>query len=272
MSRYTQKSAILAKNFRADEDVALPPPLPLPPPSRFAEQEVSRTRRRKRKRRTTLSAFGPRYTRLCSCPLLASLLLACSLAAEEKTTYQDHILPLVEANCSKCHNADKKKADLELTSYQGALKGSGSGAVLVSGNLDGSKLWKALTHAEEPFMPPNRPKLDDKDLETVKKWIVGGLLETVGGKPIAATAPGQDFTLKIDTTHKPEGPPPMPVHLPLEPIVHTTKKTAITGLAARPWAHLVAVAGQKQVLLYHAEKFDLLGVLPFTEGQPVDVR
>src|SRR6266849_3959221 len=112
------------------------------------------------------------------------LILLCSAWAcfsQEKITYQDHILPLIEANCSKCHNADKKKADLELTSYQGALKGSGSGAVLVSGNLDGSKLWKALTHAEEPFMPPNRPKLEDKDLDTFKKWIVGGLLENVGG-------------------------------------------------------------------------------------------
>src|SRR5437868_14023742 len=96
--------------------------------------------------------------------------------AEEKVTYQEQILPLVEANCSKCHNADKKKADLDLTSYQGALKGSGSGAVLVSGNLDGSKLWKAITHAEEPNMPPNRPKLDDKDLDLFKKWILGGLL------------------------------------------------------------------------------------------------
>ena len=31
-------------------------------------------------------------------------------------------------------------------------RGSGSGAVLVSGNPDASKLWKALTHAEEPNM------------------------------------------------------------------------------------------------------------------------
>jgi hypothetical protein len=202
----------------------------------------------------------------------ALLCIALPVLGQDKITYQDHVLPLIEANCSKCHNADKKKADLELTSYQGALKGSGSGAVLASGNLDGSKLWKALTHAEEPFMPPNRPKLDDKDLEIFKKWISGGLLENAGGKPIAATSSGQDFTLKIDTTHKPDGPPPMPAHVPLEPLVHTSKKTAITGLAASPWAPLVAVAGQKQILLYDADKLELLGILPFTEGQPADVH
>src|SRR4029077_14775239 len=101
--------------------------------------------------------------------LVVSSLFVFSLRAEQKITYQDHVLPLIEANCSKCHNADKKKADLDLTSFQGLLKGSGSGLVVVSGNLDGSKLWKAVTHAEDPTMPPNRPKLADKDLEVFKK-------------------------------------------------------------------------------------------------------
>src|SRR5438132_9419118 len=108
----------------------------------------------------------------------AFFLFILSVSAQEKTTYQDHIFPLVEANCSKCHNADKKKADLELTSYQGALKGSASGAVLNSGDVEGSKLWKAITHSEEPFMPPNRAPLADKERELFKKWIQGGLLET----------------------------------------------------------------------------------------------
>jgi len=47
-----------------------------------------------------------------------------SADAQDKINYTDQILALVEANCAKCHNSDKKKADLDLTSYQGALKGS----------------------------------------------------------------------------------------------------------------------------------------------------
>src|SRR2546428_171121 len=31
-------------------------------------------------------------------------------SAQEKVTYQDHVLPLIENNCGKCHNPDKKKA------------------------------------------------------------------------------------------------------------------------------------------------------------------
>jgi hypothetical protein len=201
-----------------------------------------------------------------------ALLSGFSVFAEDKVTYQDHILPLVEANCSKCHNADKKKADLDLTSYQGALKGSASGAVLNSGDVEGSKLWKAITHSEEPFMPPNRPPLADKERELFKKWIQGGLLETAGGKAIAAQKPAVDLSLKDSAVDEPAGPPPMPKNFPAMPVVHTARLTAITGLAASPRAPLVAVAGQKQVLLFNADTLELLGILPFTEGQPVDLK
>ncbi len=191
--------------------------------------------------------------------------------AEEKITYQDHVLPLIESNCGKCHNPDKKKGDLDLTSYSGALKGGGSGPVVVAGNPDSSKLWKAITHAEDPTMPPNKPKLPDKELEVFRKWIAGGLLETTGSKAIAANKPTVDLTLSAASVGKPDGPPPMPEGLSLEPVVHTPRLTALTGLASSPWAPLIAVAGEKQVLLYHADTLETLGILPFTEGFPDNV-
>lgn len=199
-------------------------------------------------------------------------LLVIAANGEDRINYQDHILPLIQANCAKCHNEDKKKADLDLTSYQSLLKGSGSGAVVVSGNPDGSKLWKAITQVEDPTMPPNQPPLPDKDLDAFKKWIQGGLPETANGRAVAARKPEADFTLKADSVGKPDGPPPMPKDLPREVVVHTGRMTAITGLAASPWAPLVAVAGQKQILLFNSDTLDLLGVLPFTEGEPVDVK
>jgi hypothetical protein len=204
--------------------------------------------------------------------LLILILIPACLRAADKITYQDSILPIVQANCAKCHNEDKKKADLDLTSYQGILKGSASGAVVVSGNLDGSKLWRAIMQSEDPTMPPNQPRLPDHDLETFKGWIQGGLLENLGGKAIAAKKSDVDFTLKSDSTGKPDGPPPMPEALPHQVVVHTARTTAITGLAASPWAPLIAVAGQKQVLLFNTDTLELLGILPFKEGQPVDLK
>jgi len=203
---------------------------------------------------------------------LAMLLFASSAQGGEKITYQDNILPLIQANCAKCHNEDKKKADLDLTSYQGTLKGSGSGVVVVSGNPDASKLWKAITQTEDPAMPPRQPPLPDKDLETFKNWILGGLLENAGGQAVAARKSDIDLSLKSNSIGKPDGPPPMPQNVSRDVVVHTARMTAITGLAASPWAPLIAVAGQKQVLLFNTDSLELLGILPFTEGQPVDVK
>src|SRR3954470_24157243 len=121
--------------------------------------------------------------------LLCALLLSWRAMAQEKITYQDHVLPLIENNCAKCHNPDKKKGDLDLTTYTGALKGGGSGQFVIAGNPDSSKLFKAITHAEDPTMPSNKPRLPDKEIEVFKKWIAGGLLETSGSKAIAGSKP-----------------------------------------------------------------------------------
>jgi hypothetical protein len=203
---------------------------------------------------------------------LITLSVARCVFSQDKINYNEHVSPLIEANCSKCHNSDKKKADLDLTSYQGALKGSGSGVIVASGNVEGSKLWKSLTHAEEPFMPPNRPKLADKELEVFKQWILGGLLESAGAKAIAAVKPGLDLALKPEDLAKPEGPPPMPQELPLECVVHTARVGPLVGLAASPWAPVIAIAGRKQILLFNSNSREPAGILPFAEGEPVDVK
>src|SRR6266704_154980 len=149
-----------------------------------------------------------RFLRLFGAALLGWAMFDAA-QAEEKITYQDHVLPLIESNCGKCHNPDKKKGDLDLTSYSGALKGGGSGPVVVARNPDSSKLWRAITHAEDPTMPPNKPKLPDKELEVFREWIAGGLLETTGSKAIAANKPTVDLTLSAASVGKPDGPPPM---------------------------------------------------------------
>ncbi|HMJ91158.1 MAG TPA: c-type cytochrome domain-containing protein [Candidatus Acidoferrum sp.] len=207
---------------------------------------------------------------------LAVLALAASAAAQEKVTFQDHILPVVEANCAKCHNSDKKKGDLDLTSYSGTIAGAASGKVVVSGDVDSSKLWKVINHSEEPTMPPNRGKIADKDLAVFKKWIAGGLLENLGSKAIAVNKPSVDLSLAASSIGKPDGPPPMPGDLLLDPVVAVKRATAVMGLASSPWAPVFAVAGQKQVVLYHSESLNVLGILPFTDGveiyQPSDVK
>ena len=129
-------------------------------------------------------------------------------------------------------------------------------------------LYRVMTHSEEPSMPPKRDKLPDKELDVLKRWIAGGRLETANGKAAAAKKPKIDLSLAAVTNDRPAGPLPMPRGLVLESFVPRLAPGALDALASSPWAPVVAVGGQKQVLLYNPETCELLGIVPFPDGQP----
>ena len=192
-----------------------------------------------------------------------------ALGADEKINYQDHALPIFRNSCLGCHNPDKRKAGLDLSSYSAALAGSDNGPVINAGDPGGSKLYKAVTHAEDPTMPPKKDKLPDKELEILRKWIAGGALETAtAASRRRLSRPKVDLTLTASAFGKPAGPIAMPRDLITEPVVHTHSTGAVTSLATSPWGPLAAVGGQKQILLYNTQSLELVGVLPFPEGLP----
>lgn len=201
---------------------------------------------------------------------LFSAAAACaSLTAEEKdkVTFADHVFPVLESKCVNCHNADEAKGGLDLSTYAATLAGGSGGDVVTSEDPGGSRLFTLSAHTEEPFMPPRGTKANEAELKILSDWIAGGLLETSSSKARKSDKPKVDFN-SITSTGKPEGPPAMPEHLILEPEVVTERPNAVPALAHSPWAPIVAVAGQKQVLLFHSEDYDLLGVLPYPEGFP----
>src|SRR3954468_105615 len=139
--------------------------------------------------------------------LALSLLAAPTLLrAQDKVTYQDHVLPIFRNACLNCHNPEKKKAGLDLSSFAGAMTGSENGKVLEPGDPDGSLLFRLVSRTEEPFMPPKGDKLPEKDLDAIKKWILGGVLETAGSSALVSNKPKVDLKVAATTSGKPEGP------------------------------------------------------------------
>lgn len=204
---------------------------------------------------------------LASALTLAATAPALAQQKKARTTYDEHVLPILKDKCVSCHNQDKKRGGLVLNNYTALMQGGSSGASVKAGDPDASLLYKVMAHTSEPFMPPSSPKLPDATLKVVKDWIAGGAPENAGSKVTIPDKPNVDFTLKSVGKGKPEGPPPMPPNtVRLEPVVKAQRDTAVTAIASSPWAPLLAVAGQKQVLLYHSDTLDLLGVLPFPEG------
>jgi hypothetical protein len=215
-----------------------------------------------------MSAAFPSFrwlTRRCLI-LAAGLVSAASCAQEnEKLTYDDHIRPMLENKCFSCHNPDKKKGGLELTSYSGLMNGGSGGAVVDAGNPSGSRLWTCSTKKEEPFMPPEGAPLEPKDLAMLSKWIEGGVLQAKGSVAKASNKPKVDLSF-AGGAGKPTGAVARPENVLLEPVIVTPRTSAVIAMAASPWTSLLAVAGQKQILLYDTDSHDLAGILPYAEG------
>src|SRR5213596_2262939 len=87
--------------------------------------------------------------------LMLSLLAVPSAAsAQDKVTYQDNVLPVFRNTCLNCHNPDKKKAGLDLSSYVSAMAGSENGKVLEPGDPDGSLLFGSCRGAKSRSCRP----------------------------------------------------------------------------------------------------------------------
>jgi len=213
---------------------------------------------------------------LCALPTILSSLFVMrgmvAMSADMPVTYEQNILPLFREKCCSCHNPDKTSGGLDLSSFLQTLAGGSSGKVILPGDAEGSYLWQLVSHASEPSMPPESEKISDEMLSVIKAWISAGALERSGSAPIASAQKTSDFTMAPGTLISLEGPPIMPPRLSLEVVVEGLRGTSVTAMASSPHGPLVAIGGREQVLLYSTETLELIGVLPFPEGDVNSLR
>ncbi|MFL2482692.1 MAG: c-type cytochrome domain-containing protein [Verrucomicrobiales bacterium] len=190
-----------------------------------------------------------------------------TLAQEDKINYEEHVRPILADRCLSCHNPDKAKGGLDLSTYSATMQGGSSGEIVNPGDPSGSRLYLSVTHKEEPIMPPKGEKLAKDKLDLISSWISSGLLENSGSKAKKAK-PTFNLALETSPTGKPDGPPPMPESLTLEPVATSLRAASALDIASSPWAPLIAIAVPKQVLLYNSNNLQLNGILPFPEGTP----
>ena len=191
---------------------------------------------------------------------------------KRRFTFSDDVLPILSSNCFTCHNSSDRRGDLDLETYEGVMAGSSSGRIVEAGNGSGSKLVQVLRHQAEPFMPRNADQLPEDQIAIIAAWIDSGLLENSESKPVKPANSGMSLALGEVDLGKPEGPPPMPGRLVMEPQTHAPRDGAATAIAHSPWAPLAAVGSQQQILLYSTATHELLGVLPFEEGVAESIR
>lgn len=108
--------------------------------------------------------------------LVGSLVIFCFplIQSAEKSAgliFEDSVAPILTAHCTDCHNATTQKAELDLSSTAGLLKGGESGPVFEKGKPEKSHLYE-MVHREE--MPKKGGPLNHDQIQAIHDWIAGG--------------------------------------------------------------------------------------------------
>ena len=135
-----------------------------------------------------------RMPTLLSPALLFALVIftARSLPAQQ-VDFSKEILPVLKANCFKCHGEKKAKAKLKLHTSADVLKGGKSGKVIEPGKSAESLIIKRLSlhKDDEDIMPPKGGPLEKEQIEAISRWIDQGAKWADGvGSSFAQEKPG----------------------------------------------------------------------------------
>ncbi|MDR3406532.1 MAG: DUF1553 domain-containing protein [Chthoniobacter sp.] len=174
-----------------------------------------------------------RALRIITLGLLALLVRPVSGA---EPTVTPEAMRLLKSNCFSCHNDQKKKGGLVMTSRETLLKGGDNGPALDLNAPEKSALLDALAADADPHMPPKK-QLSAPQIDLLKRWVHDG------AKWDAAALVRQPSTPRIVSV----APPPASYH-------------PILALALAPDSTRLAVGCGNEVVLYDVSgaKLDII--------------
>jgi mono/diheme cytochrome c family protein len=100
-------------------------------------------------------------------------------AAQAKMSFADDVMPIFVGRCFSCHKPGgqgDEKSGLDLSSYEGVMKGTKSGKMVIPGDSESSNLMWLLDWrgAPETHMPLGKKKLSICDRDAIRAWIREG--------------------------------------------------------------------------------------------------
>ncbi len=110
-----------------------------------------------------------------SCRVFLGLAAAAVLPAQAGQENQDPALAmrLLKTNCLSCHNEEKRKGGLALTTRDLMMKGGEEGVVVVEGKPEESRLIKSLAPSADPHMPPKK-QFAAAQISLLTDWVRHG--------------------------------------------------------------------------------------------------
>jgi hypothetical protein len=100
-------------------------------------------------------------------------------AAQAKTSFSEDVMPIFVGRCFSCHQPGgqgNEKSGLDLSTYEGVMKGTKMGKMVIPGDPEGSNLMWLLDWrgAPETHMPLGKKKLSICDRDAIRAWIREG--------------------------------------------------------------------------------------------------
>jgi cytochrome c553 len=115
--------------------------------------------------------------------LLLTLSAVAPLTQAQQVDFAKDVQPILNANCTGCHNGANAPSGLQLGSAAGVLSGSASGKVVIPGDSKRSILAQRISGTTGNQMPPGSP-LSKEQIAVITNWIDQGAKADVSpGQP-----------------------------------------------------------------------------------------
>lgn len=123
------------------------------------------------------------------------------IPAEQEAFFESRVRPLLVDRCQACHGAKLAEAGLRLDSRSRLLAGGDTGAVVVPGDADKSRLIAAVRHAGEVSSMPPDGRLTAEEVGVLEAWVAGGLpWSGPGGEDAAPLSREEEMQARLATS------------------------------------------------------------------------
>ncbi len=202
----------------------------------------------------------------CTCSLPSSASPpAKPFSPEDIAFYEKEVLPILRANCLKCHGSGEKvRGGLRLTARELVLQGGDSGPAVSLDKPGESRMLQAINWKDGLEMPP-KGKLPAKDIAVLTRWVQGGIpWSRAETQPVVKQAEGGKITPEARNYWAYKA-----VHRPAVPAVKDTTWVSnpidafiLTKLEAKG---LTPAVPAERVALARRVYYDLTGLPPTPE-------
>lgn len=184
-------------------------------------------------------------------------------AAAKRLTFEDDVVPILEARCFKCHGTENRKGGLDLRRRFRMEAGGDSGAALVPGKPDESLLIEMVEKKEMP--PKEEDPLDARQIELLRRWVASGA--RIKGEAEAPLEAAESENQVSDSdrqfwAYRPPTRPPVPVVKSIERVRTPVDAFVLQQLEARG---LSFNSDASKLVLLRRLCFDLTGLPPTLE-------